>query len=533
MVGLLGLCTAGAGCQSGPQAAPMAAPVTPTSGATAPSPTDSFAIHSNADHQPRRLWSFFRRSSPDTAAPVATMNVPAAGAPVYMAGGGVPTYTTALVPTYAAGAAVPAGMVAPAYPTAPPAAAPAYRPQAAPQALPLATSGGEPPVIASTPVTTSTPCSVWQPVQHLTSEPLLPGGPDLDMPPTARMSRPAVMPGAVPFRGPVSGMPMTPGSVVASTPSGPAVAAQADPMLPSPRVVPQAGIPGAGLATPPFHGGSPVVVNVPPHGSIVTGPEGIPPMPREFQKQALPDYVVEPPDILLIRASEAISDPLQPIEGQYLIRPDGSINLGVVGTVRVAGLTVAQVKDQIAGLLLARNPHRFKANPADPKDKTDLGTYTIEQIRRELDVDVLAYNSKFYYVITDGGGYGAQVFRFPVTGNETVLDALSQVNGLPPVASKKCIWVARATPDNAPPKILPVDWCGLVKRGSAGTNYQIYPNDRIYVESDPLIRTDTALQKVLSPIQRVLGATLLGATTVNTIKNGSNPGSGGTGTTGR
>ena len=45
-------------------------------------------------------------------------------------------------------------------------------------------------------------------------------------------------------------------------------------------------------------------------------------------------------------------------------------------------------------------------------------------------------NSKVYYIITDGAGSGEQVFRFPVTGSETVLDAISQIGGLPPVSSK-------------------------------------------------------------------------------------------------
>ena len=34
-------------------------------------------------------------------------------------------------------------------------------------------------------------------------------------------------------------------------------------------------------------------------------------------------------------------------------------------------------------------------------------------------VDVIAYNSKRYYVIFDGGGFGEQVFPFPITGSET------------------------------------------------------------------------------------------------------------------
>jgi polysaccharide export outer membrane protein len=362
--------------------------------------------------------------------------------------------------------------------------------------------------------------SSWQPVQHVCSYP--PAGADAAVPPVVRTT-PA--PGPVAVRGPIYDLP-TPGggTIIAGTGTAPAqiAGAAAEPTLPPPRVMPQPAFPGTGPLAP-----GEVVVNAPPHGSIPAGPEAIPPVPKEFQKQALPDYVVEPPDILYIQASEAVSDPLQPMQGQFLVRPDGKISLGVLGFLRVAGLTVEQIKVQVAQVLLARNPHRVKVDPLDPKKKEDLGTFTLEQILREVDVDVLAFNSKFYYVITDGGGYGAQVYRFPSTGNETVLDALSQVNGLPPVASKKCIWVARATPDGAPAKIMPVDWCALVKQGSASTNYQIYPNDRIYVESDPRIRLDTGLQKVLSPINRILGTTLLGASTVNAIRQGGGGGGGG------
>src|SRR5262249_49806387 len=123
----------------------------------------------------------------------------------------------------------------------------------------------------------------------------------------------------------------------------------------------------------------------------------------------------------------------------------------------------------------------------------------IENVIRELQVDVLAYNSKVYYIITDGGGYGEAVYKIPVKGNETVLDALGEINGLPAVASKKHIWIARATPFQSPhPIILPVDWKGITQYGYAGTNYQIFPGDRIYVKADPLITTDVFIAKVVS-----------------------------------
>ncbi len=143
----------------------------------------------------------------------------------------------------------------------------------------------------------------------------------------------------------------------------------------------------------------------------------------------------------------------------------------------------------------------------------------MEDIKKSLVVDVLAYNSKFYYVITDGGGYGEQVYPIQVTGNETVLDALAKINGLPPVASKKRIWVARATADCDHPMILPVDWCGITQRGCVATNYQIFPNDRIYVASDPWIRAESWLSKRLNPADRIMGSVLLGASTVNQIRN--------------
>jgi polysaccharide export outer membrane protein len=248
--------------------------------------------------------------------------------------------------------------------------------------------------------------------------------------------------------------------------------------------------------------------------------------PREFDKRALSAYVIEPPDILAIEGIPAISDVNLPIMGPHLVRPDGTIGLGAVGSIFVAGMTIEQAKLQIAQALLAARTSREPT--AEEKEKgTKPLQLTLKNIMEGLKVDIAAYNSKFYYVITDGGGFGEQVIRLPCTGNEMVLDAIAQIQGLPSVASKKHIWVARATPgSHTSPQILPVDWCGIAQRGSAATNYQIYPGDRIYVNSDPFIRTDSILQKVLAPIERLMGATLLGSSVVNSIKFGTTSGAG-------
>ena len=123
---------------------------------------------------------------------------------------------------------------------------------------------------------------------------------------------------------------------------------------------------------------------------------------------------------------------MQQIRGEHLVRPDGTITLGTYGSVYVAGMTLGQIK-----WVVEQHLSEYLQDP-------------------QVAVDVFAYNSKVYYVIFDGAGYGMQVFRLPITGNETVLDAVSRVNGLAAVASKRRLWLARpvtgelrAQPDHA------------------------------------------------------------------------------------
>ena len=73
---------------------------------------------------------------------------------------------------------------------------------------------------------------------------------------------------------------------------------------------------------------------------------------------------------------------------------------------------------------------------------------------------------------------GDNVRRLPVTGNETVLDAIAKVNGLSQLSSKK-IWIARPAPDQfGCQQILPVDWDAITQGGQTATNYQVLPGDR-------------------------------------------------------
>jgi polysaccharide biosynthesis/export protein len=405
-----------------------------------------------------------------------------------------------------------------------------------------------PPVTRAAPERGSVIASTWQPVQHLSPQPGFDGGEGANVLPAAPSSgAPATAELHVVARPNLEAPARLPGGArsIASTESGPLVGAETPFVGPAPHPAVEGGaavLPPAldGHAPPPGAELPPHGIGVPPHHGLLHRGAGLPvappPVPREFAKRALSPYIIEPPDILLVQGTAAITLPTQPLAGQFLVRPDGTVGLGIYGSVFVAGMTLDQAATAIATVLQrsfqqAQGPEEGKKE--DKGEKAELReqvkrvkALTVEQIRSELQVDVLAYNSKFYYVITDGGGFGEQVYPIPITGNETVLDALSKINGLPPVASKKNIWVARATVDCHNPTILPVDWHGITQRGCAETNYQIFPGDRVYVKADCLIRTDSFLAKFLSPVQRVLGTVLLGSATVNSIKSGSNTGGG-------
>src|SRR5439155_16349210 len=112
--------------------------------------------------------------------------------------------------------------------------------------------------------------------------------------------------------------------------------------------------------------GDPHVVQHPPHGPAGThvapgphgpaGPHGADGpsgpednVPHEGRKLALPPYIIEPPDVLLIEFTRGVAP--RPLRGEFLVGPDGTVNLGTYGQVRVGGLTVPQARDAIAAAL--------------------------------------------------------------------------------------------------------------------------------------------------------------------------------------
>ena len=308
----------------------------------------------------------------------------------------------------------------------------------------------------------------------------------------------------------------------------------------------------------------------------ITPPEPSPnsQVPRELDMVSLPAYVIEPPDILFIQAVKIVPKPPhklepfdallvrvanafadQPIAEAFFIDPEGKIDLGpAYGSVKVVGMTTDEAQAEIRRHLaqLIQDPEVSVSLAASsgaqqisgehlvgPDGRINLSTYgsvyvagmTLDQARQTIEkhlstyleapqvaVDVFAYNSKTYYVITQGAGNGDDVAEFPITGNETVLDAIAQLGGLSQLSSTR-IFIARPAPNGVGcEQIMPVNWDEISRGGSTATNYQIMPRDRLFIAEDPFIKFNSLVFKFTQPFERMLGFTSLGTATFNQIK---------------
>jgi polysaccharide biosynthesis/export protein len=181
-----------------------------------------------------------------------------------------------------------------------------------------------------------------------------------------------------------------------------------------------------------------------------------PHQPRELEMVSMPPYVIEPPDELEISIRPAAIDlPMT----TATVQADGVVDLGFTGDVYLAGLTLAQAEQKVAEHLAPIARHK--------------------KVREPVEVSVRLVNgsqSKFYYVL----GAVTTQGRFPIIGNENVLDAMLAA-GLRSNSQPQKAYLVRPHPPNGKDQILKIDWEGIKNRGDTMTNYQIFPGDRLVV----------------------------------------------------
>jgi polysaccharide biosynthesis/export protein len=167
---------------------------------------------------------------------------------------------------------------------------------------------------------------------------------------------------------------------------------------------------------------------------------------QDVVKKKLLELLTQPEVALTIDESRRESG----ITGKHLVAPDGRINLGIYGTVSVAGLTVTEAR--------AALETKLSESFAEPK----------------VVVDLSAFNSKVFYAVVAN-----QIHRLPITGSETIMDVMSQLSAGPDGVDS--ISISRPASATSKARNLEVHWKEVVQ-GDDTTNYQIVPGDRVFVK---------------------------------------------------
>jgi polysaccharide biosynthesis/export protein len=181
--------------------------------------------------------------------------------------------------------------------------------------------------------------------------------------------------------------------------------------------------------------------------------------PGQYPSVVYAFYRVEAPDVVHLEMRKHDGLPGEdPIRGDYLIAPDGTINLRTYGVVKVNGKKTTEIKK-----LVEQRLAKFLDSP-------------------NVLVSVRESKNRSFYVIQHYPG-GESVTRVPFTGKRTVLDALKAVHVS--LKTPGSVSVERVTPDHPYLGVgLFVD-CAAIARGDARTNHELLPGDRLVIDPPP------------------------------------------------
>jgi hypothetical protein len=173
-------------------------------------------------------------------------------------------------------------------------------------------------------------------------------------------------------------------------------------------------------------------------------------------------------------------------------------------------------------LQLAAPAAQFYVQPAGATPST-LTLSGVNTTAAALAVPGMQMPAKVFYIITEGAGLGDSVRSVNCTGNETVLDAVSMINGISQVSDAKKIWIARPGASGKS-TTLEVNWEDISRRGINTTNYTLQPGDRLVFGEDALMKQANLISKKTAPIERLMGITSLTVSTISSLN--STPGGG-------
>jgi protein involved in polysaccharide export with SLBB domain len=183
------------------------------------------------------------------------------------------------------------------------------------------------------------------------------------------------------------------------------------------------------------------------------------------------DYTLGCPDMLEITVTSRPD-----LTGRMAIGPDGQIDLGDEGTVRVEGHTAAAAAAYVAERL--------------------------GLLDGEVRLRVAEFNSRQIYLSGSGTGVPRTV---PYRGPETVLDLLRRVGGVTPGVAPEDVYVVRPhVSEGERPEVFHIDLPGIVMHQDSRTNLMLQPFDQVYVGETRQGKLEKCLPGWLRPVYRTL-----------------------------
>ncbi|MCP4263287.1 MAG: hypothetical protein GY774_38140 [Planctomycetes bacterium] len=208
-------------------------------------------------------------------------------------------------------------------------------------------------------------------------------------------------------------------------------------------------------------------------------------------------YVLQPPDQIVVHCTE-----VPEIHGQaQLIRPDGKISFEDIGEIEAAGRT----PEQLANILRGKVLELYKLEGDNP-----------------VDIRIISYQSKFYYVLGMVSSPGPQVY----SGRDTAFKALALTQPTPQAWIDRIQVIRPSRDKNVKAKIFEVNWDRMSAHGELGKDVLLQEGDVIYVP--PTIPAAVAFK--ISEFLQPIGAAVSGAWMIGTASNiGSYTGRGNSG----
>ena len=185
-------------------------------------------------------------------------------------------------------------------------------------------------------------------------------------------------------------------------------------------------------------------------------------------------YILHPPDEIEVHCSQVPEIHLVTQQ----IRPDGKVTFEGIGEIHATGKTPKQLVDILREKITA--------------------SYSLTG-EHPVDIRIVTYRSKFYYVVGHVYRSGPKIF----TGRDTVLKAVSAARPAH-TASLRQIQVIRPSADkNIKPKIFKVDYDKLRAHGDTSKNVLLEEGDVIFVPPTIVAAIGLTIEQLLSPVSRV------------------------------